>query len=71
MKRRAAILITRLTALWFAVFLYPAWMVVKQAFEGPPGGFTLAYLGAVFQSALSGGPVERVALGCGTTVAAL
>ena len=55
MKRRAAILITSLTVLWFAVFfIYPAGMVVKQAFEGTRADgstyLTLDYLGAVFSN---------------------
>jgi iron(III) transport system permease protein len=50
MKRGPAWLITILVSLLFAVFfVYPAGMIVKQAFEGPDG-FTLEFLAAVFQN---------------------
>lgn len=50
MKRGPAILITILVCAFFAVFfIYPAGMVVKQAFEGPDG-FTLEFFRAVFEN---------------------
>ena len=50
MKRGPAILITILVCAFFAVFfVYPAGMVVKQAFEGPDG-FTLEFFRAVFEN---------------------
>jgi iron(III) transport system permease protein len=50
MKRGPAWLITVLVSLLFAVFfVYPAGMIVKQAFEGPDG-FTLDFLAAVFRN---------------------
>lgn len=50
MKRGPALLITVLVCAFFAVFfIYPAGMVVKQAFEGPEG-FTLDYIKAVFEN---------------------
>ncbi len=50
MKRRPAIFITILVCALFAVFfIYPAGMVVKQAFEGPTG-FTLEFFAAVFKN---------------------
>lgn len=62
MKRNVAILITTLVTLWFAVFfIYPAWMVVRQAFEvrAADGSvrLTLDYVGAVFSN-----PVYREGL---------
>ncbi len=72
MKRGPAILITFVVCALFAVFfIYPAGMVVKQAFEGPRG-FTLEFFAAVF-----GNPIYReglwnsFALGAASTVAAL
>ena len=55
MKRRTAWLITWLVALWFAVFfIYPAWMIVRQSFEGTradgSSGLTLEYFQAVFSN---------------------
>lgn len=50
MKRGPAWLITVMVSLMFAVFfVYPAGMIVKQAFEGPDG-FTLDFVAAVFQN---------------------
>ena len=50
MKRGPAIFITILVCTLFAVFfIYPAGMVVKQAFEGPTG-FTLEFFAAVFKN---------------------
>lgn len=72
MKRGPAILITFVVCALFAVFfIYPAGMVVKQAFEGPRG-FTLEFFAAVF-----GNPIYReglwnsFALGAASTLAAL
>ena len=44
------------STLFAAFFLYPAGMIAKQAFQGPDG-FTLEYLGAVFQN-----PIHREGL---------
>ena len=77
MKRGPAILITVLTVLLFAgFFIYPAWMVVKQAFEGPRAdgttGFTLAYLAAVFANPLyREGLWNALALGFSSTLVTL
>jgi iron(III) transport system permease protein len=50
MKQGTAWLITIWVGILFAVFfVYPAGMIVKQAFEGP-GGFTLDFILAVFQN---------------------
>jgi iron(III) transport system permease protein len=56
----------------FAVFfIYPAGMVVRQAFEGPHG-FTLAYFAAVFNSPIyREGLWNSFALGTASTLAAL
>lgn len=52
MKRGPALLIALITSLLFAVFfLYPAGMVVKQAFVRPAdGAFTLDFIAAVFRN---------------------
>lgn len=73
MKRRTSLSITALTVALFAVFfLYPAWMVVRQAFEVPGGGFTTAYLGAVFANPLyREGLWNALALGFASTLATL
>ena len=59
MKRGPAILIALVTSLLFAVFfLYPAGMVVKQAFIRPSdGAFTFDFLGSVL-----GNPIYREGL---------
>lgn len=50
MKRSHAWMITiAVSTLFAAFFIYPAGMIVKQAFEGPEG-FTLDFIGAVFQN---------------------
>jgi iron(III) transport system permease protein len=50
MKRGPAIIISIIICALFAVFfIYPAGMVVKQAFEGKDG-FTLDYISAVFEN---------------------
>ena len=57
MRRGHAIFVTLLTCAFLAVFfLYPSWMVVRQAFVGPRG-FTLDYVGAIF-----GNPIYREGL---------
>jgi iron(III) transport system permease protein len=73
MKRSTSLSITALTVALFAVFfLYPAWMVVRQAFEVPGGGFTTAYLGAVFANPLyREGLWNALALGFASTLATL
>ena len=73
MKRGASIPVTVLTVALFAVFfLYPAWMVVRQAFDAPGGGFTTAYLGAVFANPLyREGLWNALALGFASTLATL
>jgi len=50
MKRGPAILVSLIVCTLFAVFfIYPAGMVMKQAFEGPQG-FTLEYFTVVFHN---------------------
>ncbi len=77
MNRRPAILIFCLTALWFAVFfVYPAWAVVKQAFEGTRADgssfLTLDHVGAVFSNPIyREGLWNALALGLASTVATL
>jgi iron(III) transport system permease protein len=72
MKRGPAISISLFVGMFFAVFfIYPAGMVVRQAFEGPHG-FTLEFFAMVFRN-----PVYReclwnsFALGAASTLAAL
>ena len=72
MKRGPAIVITLIVCALFAVFfIYPAGMVVRQAFEGPEG-FTLEFFSAIF-----GNPIYReglwnsFAIGISATFAAL
>lgn len=72
MKRGPAILITLVVFALFAVFfVYPAGMVVKQAFEGPKG-FTLDFLVAVFKNPIyREGLWNSFALGAASTLAAV
>ncbi len=72
MKRGPAILITWIVCGWFAVFfIYPAGMVVKQAFEGPQG-FTLEFFAAVFHNPIyREGLWNSFVLGITSTFAAL
>ncbi len=72
MKRGPAILITWIVCGLFAVFfIYPAGMVVKQAFEGPQG-FTLEFFAAVFNNPIyREGLWNSFALGIASTFAAL
>jgi iron(III) transport system permease protein len=72
MKRGPAILITLLVCALFAVFfVYPAGMVVKQAFEGPDG-FTLEFVVAIFQNPIyREGLWNSLAIGTASTLAAL
>jgi iron(III) transport system permease protein len=72
MKRGPAILITLLVCALFAVFfVYPAGMVVKQAFEGPDG-FTLEFFVAIFQNPIyREGLWNSFAIGTASTLAAL
>jgi iron(III) transport system permease protein len=72
MKRGPAILITfAVLALFALFFIYPAGMVVKQAFEGPEG-FTLKFFTAVFENPIyREGLWNSFALGMASTLAAL
>jgi iron(III) transport system permease protein len=72
MKRGPAILITFVVCALFAVFfIYPAGMVVKQAFEGPKG-FTLEFFAAIFKNPIyREGLWNSFALGTASTLAAL
>lgn len=72
MKRGPALLITFIVcALFAAFFIYPAGMVVKQAFEGPKG-FTLEFFAAVFRNPIyREGLWNSFALGAASTLAAL
>lgn len=72
MKRRPAIFITILVSVLFAVFfIYPAGMVIRQAFDGPHG-FTWAFCAAVFNNPIyREGLWNSFALGTCSTVAAL
>ncbi|MEI7910253.1 MAG: iron ABC transporter permease [Verrucomicrobiota bacterium] len=77
MKRRNAIFVTAITGLLFAVFfLFPAWMVVKQAFEGHradgSGFFTLDYIAMVLRNPIyQEGLWHALALGVTSTIATL
>jgi iron(III) transport system permease protein len=72
MKRGPAIFITTAVCALFAVFfIYPAGMVVKQAFEGADG-FTTAFFAAVFRNPIyREGLWNSFALGISATFAAL
>lgn len=72
MKRRPAILITIVVLALFAVFfIYPAGMVVKQAFEGPKG-FTFDFILAVFKNPIyREGLWNSFALGAASTLVAV
>jgi len=72
MKRGPAILISILVCALFAVFfIYPAGMVVKQAFEGP-NGFTLEFFAAIFNNPIyREGLWNSFAIGSCATFAAL
>ncbi len=72
MKRGPAILITFIVCALFAVFfIYPAGMVVKQAFEGADG-FTLEFFAAIFQNPIyQEGLWNSFAIGVCATLAAL
>lgn len=72
MKRGPAILITLVVFALFAVFfIYPAGMVVKQAFEGPKG-FTFDFIIAVFKNPIyREGLWNSFALGAASTVVAV
>jgi iron(III) transport system permease protein len=77
MKRRNAILITGIvTALLAVFFVYPAGMVVRQAFEGTTGQgdkfFTLEFILAVFRNPIyREGLWNALALGLASTIATL
>ena len=77
MKRGTAIFLTSITTLLFAVFfVFPAWMVVKQAFEGSRADgtsfFTLDYLAMVLRNPLyREGLWNALVLGVTSTVATL
>lgn len=72
MKRGPAILITLVVFALFAVFfIYPAGMVVKQAFEGPKG-FTFDFIIAVFKNPIyREGLWNSFALGTASTLVAV
>jgi iron(III) transport system permease protein len=72
MKRGPAILITIVVLAMFAVFfIYPAGMVVKQAFEGPKG-FTFDFILAVFKNPIyREGLWNSFALGAASTLVAV
>ncbi len=72
MKRGPAIWITLVVSALFAVFfIYPAGMVVKQAFEGPRG-FTLEFVAAVFSNPIyRDGLWNSFAIGSASTLVAL
>ena len=72
MKRGPAILITLVVFALFAVFfIYPAGMVVKQAFEGPKG-FTFDFIIAVFKNPIyREGLWNSFALGAASTLVAV
>lgn len=51
MTRSFAILVFLATGIFFGLFfLYPIWHTVRAAFEGPEGGFTLAYVAETFRN---------------------
>ena len=72
MKRGPAILITAIVLALFAVFfIYPAGMVVKQAFEGPQG-FTLDFFASVFGNSIyREGLWNSFAIGISSTLVAI
>jgi iron(III) transport system permease protein len=72
MKREPAISITLAICALFAVFfIYPAGMVVKQAFEGPDG-FTVEFVAAVFENPIyREGLWNSFAIGISATLVAL
>jgi iron(III) transport system permease protein len=72
MKRGPATLITITVCALFAVFfIYPAGMVVKQAFEGADG-FTLEFFAAIFRNPIyREGLWNSFAIGIASTAAAL
>jgi iron(III) transport system permease protein len=72
MKRGPALFITLVVCALFAVFfIFPAGMVVKQAFEGPEG-FTLEFFAAVFNNPIyREGLWNSFAIGICATFAAL
>ena len=72
MRRVPAITITLTVCVLFAVFfIYPAGMVVRQAFEGPRG-ITLEFFGAIFRDPIyREGLWNSFALGITSTIAAL
>ncbi len=77
MKRGTALLITLIVSLLFAVFfIYPAWMVVKQAFEATDENgathFTFEFITAVFRNPIyREGLWNAFALGITSTFATL
>ena len=77
MNRRTAIFLTIITSLLLAVFLvFPAGMVLKQAFEGRRADgsacFTLEFIGMVLRNPIyQEGLVNALALGVASTLASL
>ncbi len=73
MKRSTAILVTAAVSAVFAgLFLFPAVMVIGEAFRGPRGGFTLAYVAEVFRNPVYvEGLRNALLLGLASTLATL
>jgi len=77
MNRRTAIFISAITSLLLAVFfLFPAWMVLQQAFEGHrtdgSAFFTLEFLGMVLRNPIyQEGLSNALLLGVASTLASL
>ena len=77
MKRRSAILLTLISSLLLAAFfLFPAWMVLRQAFEGRRADgtafFTLKFVGMVLQNPIyQEGLINALVLGVASTLASL
>ena len=77
MKRRTAIFLTSITSLLLAVFfLFPAWMVLRQAFEGHRADgtafFTLEFISMVLRNPIyQEGLINALVLGVTSTMASL
>jgi len=73
MTRPLAIVIYAATALFFACFFaYPIWHTVQEAFVGPDGGFTFAYVAELFRNPIYvEGLVNSFYMGLFTTLLAL
>ncbi|MHC5004996.1 MAG: ABC transporter permease [Planctomycetota bacterium] len=67
-----AVLMVGLLALLTIFLLYPIWLIVKGAFVGADGGFTLHHLAVIFEDpALRAGLVRAALIGTFTTVLSL